>query len=255
MKVVATVRTKNESRNIHTFWSSYSTWADNILIADGGSEDDTLRLASELDKADVRIFNKTFKRGGILRNPQGEHTNFLIDWAFNEEEADWIIFDDCDCWPNYLLQRMGRAILEAAEKQGYEAVYAYRLYIFKDKYFPDMNIPGQSLWAWSKDADIRFATHNPMLLQMVSLPAEDKILRISHPYVLLHNTWPTEEEIARKMEFYEKTRGAPQEYPLQYGGRLADLPAHARLTPPDYITITQEELIKEAERIVEDAKA
>ena len=47
-------------------------------------------------------------------------TAFLIDWA-EEEGADWIIFDDCDCIPNYKMKKLGRLIFIGAS----EALYDY----------------------------------------------------------------------------------------------------------------------------------
>ena len=39
MKIVATCRTLNEEANIERFCESYSQFADQIIVADGGSTD------------------------------------------------------------------------------------------------------------------------------------------------------------------------------------------------------------------------
>ncbi|GAH78398.1 unnamed protein product, partial [marine sediment metagenome] len=44
MKIMATTRTRNEEKNIARFVMSYQ-WADKVLIADGGSTDDTVKIA------------------------------------------------------------------------------------------------------------------------------------------------------------------------------------------------------------------
>jgi glycosyltransferase involved in cell wall biosynthesis len=82
MKIVATVRTLNEESNIRKFCESYSQFADSILIADGGSTDNTVLLASEYSKVDVDYFMDVVEcDGGFFRNPDGPHIQFLIDWA------------------------------------------------------------------------------------------------------------------------------------------------------------------------------
>jgi hypothetical protein len=115
-----------------------------------------------------------------------------------------------------------------------DAIFAYRLYIYKDKYFPRMNDPGQSLWAWSRRCKIRATERNPANLNLKNMPPSDKTLRIDHPYVLLHNSWPTEAAVQEKMRHYKAVRNAPQEHPLRFGGELAELPSYARVDTPPY---------------------
>ncbi len=110
---MALVRTRDEAGVIGVFCSSYA-WADGILVADGGSKDKTMNQARKRDKTQVREFKKRFHRGGLWANPQGEHVNFLLDWA-KDEVADWVIFDDCDCHPNYKLRENARNFINLAE--------------------------------------------------------------------------------------------------------------------------------------------
>lgn len=241
MKIVTTVRTLNEQENISAFYSCYAAWVDKILVADGGSTDDTVRRAKTYKKIAVRNFTEKVTKNGVWRNPQGKHINFLLDWAFEEEQADWVIFDDCDCFPNYLLQSMGRHLFETAELNGYTAIYAHRLYIYMDKYFPGMNAPGQSIWAWSKNSGIRASLRDPIYYELLNMPAEEQGLKLEHPYVLLHKAWPDEATIQRKQNFYEKIRGIPQDHPLKFGGQLASLPPYARVDTPPLYEIPEEE--------------
>ena len=72
MKVIATVRTRNEERNVERFCRSYQ-WTDKILIADGESEDNTVAIAREIPKVEVRTFSEWIPMdNGLRRNPHGK---------------------------------------------------------------------------------------------------------------------------------------------------------------------------------------
>jgi len=96
MNITVICRTRDEARNIGMFCKSYA-WADQILIADGGSKDNTIQIARRFSNVKVRKFSERISKtdGELWRNPHGRHINFMIDWA-ESSEADWIIFDDAD---------------------------------------------------------------------------------------------------------------------------------------------------------------
>ena len=72
MKIITIVRTRNEHRNIERFCRSYS-WADQIFVADGGSDDDTISLASKFPNVIVRLYlERVFGKKEIWRNKQGK---------------------------------------------------------------------------------------------------------------------------------------------------------------------------------------
>lgn len=242
MKVVVLVRTRNEERNIGMFIGSYVDWVDEILVADGCSTDRTWGVINTLqenyDNIYVRSFSKVIAtRDGTWRNPEGKHINFLLDWAV-EREADWVIFDDCDCRPNYLVKESGREILETCKE---DLVLITRLYLWKDtgKHFYRLAQPGRlgvwepSLWAWRTQAGIRAddkADWDIALSPHIDSLSQKKLYP---PYCLLHHPWPDEKEIQRKMDFYNHgfwSDGTPRrfEYPLHTGGPLEDLPEWAR---------------------------
>lgn len=211
MKIIAAVRTRNEERNIEKFCLSYQ-WTDKILVADGGSTDKTVDIASNIPKAEVRDFPVKRKMlDGLWRNPEAEHINFLIDWA-NEENADWIIFDDCDCIPNYKLRDEARELLEMSSK---DFVFVVRLYLIgKDKHIEKLAKPGKdgeyetSLWAWKTNPGIRFED-TKMGFMFRPLPKLDERVNLYPPYCLLHNSWPTEEAIQQKLDFYRRSGQIP----------------------------------------------
>lgn len=225
MKIIVAVRTLNESKNIDRFCQSYA-WADQILIADGGSEDDTVLRALRYGNTYEYLFpDKIWHTDKVFSNPRGKHINFLIDWALRWE-ADWIIFDDVDCVPTLDLQREARNILENGVEG--DMVFAYRMYIIgQDEYFPDANKPGQSLWAWKSDVPVRADETVPEVFTMNIPPVPRS--NLFHPFSLLHYFYPDEETIQNKMKFYNTTGDAGGEtvHPRLLFGRVEKLPEWA----------------------------
>ena len=228
MNICVIVRTLNEERNIDRFCQSYE-WADHILIADGGSEDDTVSMALRFENTHVYTFpDKVWHTKEIFSNPRGKHINFLIDWAIRWD-ADWIIFDDVDCVPTMDLQREGRKFIEYSDFTELDMVFAYRMYVIgQTEYFPDANIPGQSLWAWRAKVPVRADESNPTMFTM-NIPVTSN-LKLEHPFSLLHYFYPDEETIQKKMELYGITGDASGKpvHPRQLFGRVEKLPEFAR---------------------------
>ena len=230
MKIIATVRTLNEARNIERFCSAYQ-WADKVLVADGGSIDNTVSLAEKFNNVIVEPFHKRIQmNGGHWRNPASDHIMFLNDWAI-DEDADWILFDDCDCVPNPTMQRLAR---EKLEKTPYVHVCAVRLYLWgEDKHFPKLAQPigdgiwETSLWGW-KPGSLTFHDNEHYIHEYSPVLGWDDRLNILPPSVLLHRPWPNEEEVQRKMKFYSESGEVPNmQHPLEFGGALKDLPEWA----------------------------
>lgn len=231
MKIVAAVRTRNEENNIGRFIEAYQFWADQILVADGGSEDATVEIARSYSKVEVRHFDQVVERNGLVRNPENEHINFLIDWA-EEEGADWITFDDCDCIPNRSLREKSRPILEATPAH---VVLIHRLYIVgEESYLPRMNDPGPSLWAWRPG---RARAENlpgqiPGWHMHIKVEPESPsciYLKLQPPFALLHYGWPDMETLDRKMNFYQTSGafGKMEQSPIEAFGPPENLPEWA----------------------------
>lgn len=231
MKIIATTRTLNEEKNVGRFIESYN-WVDEVLIVDGGSEDSTVSIVNNYDYAFVRTFDERIKmQNNHWRNPQGKHINACIDWAI-ARHADWIIFDDCDCIPNYLLKEGGREIL--LDTPG-DVLFVVRLYIWgEDQHFLKMAQPtGEwcpSIWAWRADTDIRASEEDPFIHDLSvrekpDLPQE----RLMPPYCLLHYYCPDEETAHKKWRKYIDSGQHPTLlHPLEAGGELEPLPDFAR---------------------------
>ena len=74
---------KNESRNIGACIESFYSIADEIVIADSGSTDDTLLIAATYDK--VRIIEREYRTSGDFKN-----------WAIPQATHAWILIVDAD---------------------------------------------------------------------------------------------------------------------------------------------------------------
>lgn len=228
------MRTRNESKNIEKMCYLYR-WVDNILIADGGSSDDTTSRAYRFPNVKVREYGGRLQMNhGIVRNPHGAHLNFLIDWAFNDERADWIIQDDVDCFPNHFVQDNAKFFFMGTDKK---FVYIPRLYLWKGEgHFPKMSKPNNSpdyvpsLWAWHRSSGLRFKEDNDVRAhqELSFIPQESDILKLMPPYALLHRPWPDDETIEKKLEFYRKSGEVPNMvHPLYANGPVETLPEWA----------------------------
>lgn len=249
--IIATVRTRNEERNIGRFCEAYQTIADKIFVADGGSEDDTIEIAQSYPKVEVRPFEETFEaKDGSLLNPQGKHVNFLIEWAI-EEGAEWIIFDDCDCVPNYLIREDARGILNSTKEP---AIYAHRVYFWGfDMIFPDMHGGGTkalenarlthklgvpawtSLWAWRRETFVQADEVDKWHLTMLShLHGQAARMRqqarhLRFPYCLMHFSWQTPQLAKEKVDQYRSSGQQPTAlYPEDFAGQPVERAPYMR---------------------------
>lgn len=217
------VRTLNEAKNIDRFCRGYD-FTDKILVADGGSTDNTIKLAKKYQNVEVRPFEvQVTMPDGSVMNPEAQHTNFLIDWA-KSIGAEWIISDDCDCIPNQALHEQARLILAQAELP---VVHVRRVHIWhKTQYFSNMGKVG-SLWAWRPDeVDIYCDPSKDIGLRFRNIP--EIRVEVEPPCCLLHDFFPDAVTVEQKLNRY-KVWGMPQVHPLEWQfGPLEPLPEWAR---------------------------
>lgn len=201
MKIVSLVRTLNEEKNIARFCKSYS-WADKILVADGGSTDDTVSIAKTFPNVDVRLFDEwVYGDNGTKRNPEGRHINFLINWAY-DEKCDWMTLEDCDCFPSKKLQESARTFFDFAERSELLCIKLQRVYLYgKDQWFS--NNKTNINWAWKPKTGIIVDEHDPWGIITLNVPLDGYTL--FPPYVVLHDFSPTPEIGQAKMDFYNAT--------------------------------------------------
>ena len=239
-KIVTIVRTKNEERNIGKFCDAYQ-FCDSILVADGGSTDKTIEIAKSYPKVQVREFSERVQlANGHWRNPDYKHIQFLIDWAKYEEKADWIIFDDCDMRPNFLLRKYARQLLENCLSSSrfflVTALYVWdRLY-----YFPNHSKPYDrinwvpSLWAFRTDFDLftldrfphfEFSYDGHHGIDLNDGPSS----KVFPPFCRLHFTWETEEICNKHVGMYRDSGLIPNmDYPKGACGPIEELPEWAK---------------------------
>lgn len=235
MRIVATCRARDNEAIIERFCMAYQDIADLILVADGGSTDRTVEIAQAMPKTKVLHFEERIQvGGGLWINPQGAHMNFLIDHA-RDEGADWIIFDDSDCVPNFLLCWQARMRFEWADYEGHQAVFARRVYFWgEDQIFPKMHEPNTSIWAWQRNAPIRGGMTDQWHLHVEGAhDIREKSAHLEFPYCLLHYSWPSEEAAAAKIAWYHQTGVQPTaQHPLDFAGPLEGAEWFMREKPP-----------------------
>ena len=228
-RIITIVRTRNEEKRIEMF-CKYHDFSDLILVADGGSEDDTVKLSKKFPKVQVRVFDEMIELGGgYRRNPDWKHLNFLFEWA-EEEEADWIVYNDCDTNPNYLLQKEARKIMEESP---HPFIRAVQIFLWgEDKYFPALSRNGgwwPSLWAWKVDTRLR-AFGDPPHFQFGSLlegrqamdfnaiPCSDAL----PPHCQLHASWIDSNAVDKHIKMYRDSGLiSGMRHPIDFGGALA----------------------------------
>lgn len=225
--IIATTRTRNEEANIEKFCLSYLECglADVVFVADGGSDDRTVEIAQSIPGVEVREFKERVEgEKGLWRNPHGRHINFINDWAI-EKGADWILFDDCDCMPNGLLQARGREILEKTDRL---YAYAVRMYFWGEGlWFPSLSIKLSvapdawmySIWGWRASSGFRASEADPWSHVFLHTPPPSEQQKFEPPMALLHRPWPTEEDTDKKLKFYREIGQHPNMlHPKEFGG-------------------------------------
>lgn len=234
MRVIATVRARDNEDIIERFCMAYQNIADLILVADGGSTDKTVEIAQAMPKTKVLHFEERQQvNNDMWINPQGAHLNFLFEHA-KEEGADWITFDDSDCVPNFLLRGQARHRLRSAMLKDQMAVFVRRVYFWgEDKIFPNLHKPNTSLWAWRAEVPIHGNTELLHLQVLGAREARDGAMHLEFPYCLLHYPWPSEEAAVAKTDWYRKTGVQPQsQHPLVWGGPLENAEWFMSEEPP-----------------------
>jgi hypothetical protein len=233
IKIVATIRTLNEEKNIAKCCASYSSFCDLVLIADGGSTDMTVEIASSYPKVKVLHYDEVVEcKNGIKRNPDYKHLMFLWDHAI-AEGADWIISQDCDQRPNKFLKQNARTIMQGTKK---DFILVTQVFLWGDNaYFPDLSRNGsnwwQGLWAWRANINLKvidkmphfeFTFDGKNFIDLNELP--NRCERTQPPNCFMHFGWGSPEEIQVQMNYYKTSGLIPRiRNPLDYGGKLLQL--------------------------------
>ena len=230
MKLISTVRTLNEEKHIRQYCEAYSQFADQILIADGGSTDNTIKIALEYPKVEVKNYPVTVElKDGTLRNPDGPHVQFLVDWA-TEIGGDWIVHQDCDQRPNKYLKEDIRDILATMDK---DFLQVTQIFLWgKDQYFPQLSYQNgawmQGLWAWRLSTGLQILDRMPHYVfglkgEYVDINQTGREYNLQPPYCFMHYGWQTEKETWEHVNYYRRTGLIEMVYPTGFAGSPAPL--------------------------------
>jgi len=232
--IVVLVRTRDEESRIAKFCQCYRD-ADVILVADGGSVDNTKEIAKNFQNVIVRDYPYRIEMAnGYWRNNDSAHVNWLIDWG-RQFNPDWLILDDCDCTPNKLLQQHYRSLLSQVKE---DFVLVTRIYFWGcDQHFPNLAKPAEdhknwepSLWAWRGKIDFKTVNVPPAFTFRIGdkhiddLRTQASVTDFLPPYALLHRSWPDPEFVKKKIETYRRSGLIPtMAHPMDFGGPLEKL--------------------------------
>ena len=213
MRIISTVRTLNEKEHIEKFCEAYSQFVDVILVADGGSDDNTVELASKYPKVKVRNYPvKVECQNEIWRNPDGAHIQFLIDWAV-EEGADWIVHQDCDQRPNKFLKEDARDIFSIMTQ---DFLCAPQIFLWgKDQWFPKLTLWdtywAKGLWGWRASIGLKIIDKMPHYEfsfdgdKSIDINKSGRNKDLEPPYCYMHFGWETPEKTQAHVEYYQKS--------------------------------------------------
>jgi len=232
MKIVSTCRSLNEERHIEKFCWAYQDIADLILVADGGSTDNTVLLAESMPKTKVRKYDvKVECKNGIWRNPDGPHIQFLIDWAV-EEGADFIIFQDTDMRPNKYLKEQARDLFKQMDEKDKDFLMITQIFRWENNlYFPNLSNFGgswaQGLWAWRASIGIKMIDKMPHFefsydgSTPIYFDKTGRDLVVQPPPCFLHFGWEDLDKTNAHVDYYRNSGLIPgMTHPLQIGGTL-----------------------------------
>lgn len=228
MKIVVAVRCYNEEKHIERFLRGYS-FADQIVVSDGGSTDDSVSILRKYEGDKVKIIHYDHQEtiDGETWNEDSGHMNYVLD-AAKELKPDFLLFDDMDCVPNKSLRDDARKVIGFCLEMGFPQVNAFRLYLWGDEgtFFPKMNnnfdSAYKSIWGWNPSQVNIYADPNTKHGTLLGLGTN---WGLSIPYALLHKSWYPE-TIDAKVERYNKL-GLPMTHPFEFAGELKDLPSWA----------------------------
>lgn len=211
MKIAAINKVLNEAEFIADYCHNHR-FCDLILIADGGSTDETVKIAQTFENVRVRSFDKRVELpNGDFMNPEPAHTNFLLDWA-DEEGADWVLFVGCDTWPNLLLQQNVRPLLWHCDID-IKAVMCNTVYLWgEDHYFPKINKGGEG-WALRGGLGLRCDESKNTFFETRMIWPKENTFSLPEPYFLLHH-YGSPERTPKKLARYAAW-GFPQKHPLE----------------------------------------
>ena len=183
------VLTKNEEKNIARCLNQLK-WADEIIVVDDYSTDDTVRIAKSRG---ARVFRRK------LDNNFAQQRNFALRKAKNK----WVFFIDAD---EIVSPTLANEIVRRVKKDTCDGFYLFRREIFGDKILHCIDKP---IWDWTPGPIrlLRLAKKNKG--KWVGKVHErwliaGKIGQLSHP--LYHKSFSNLSDALKKINFYSSIR-------------------------------------------------
>ena len=198
--------------------------ADEIVVVDGGSKDNSKELLLEDPRVKWSEFTEKVKgkRGG-WRNPEGKHLNKCIETA----TGDWIVLAEADMWPSISLGHILRPLLETTEADLVASVF-YHISTDKQCYYP--SISGQVYTAWRREIGekkgIRCDDKQDFHPKLKIKPLCNNMVRIPQNFFnRIHMTFDDNDWVERKRKFYKEVHAWPGvDYREKWAQRI--LPDH-----------------------------
>ena len=132
-KLTVIVPCKNESKNIVACISSFKAIANEIIIADSGSTDNTLELAKLT--CDCKIIEREYRTSGDFKN-----------WAIPQATHPWVLIMDADeRVTSEMANEIDRLLTEGPANDGY--------WIYRDNHFMGHRV---HRGGWNHDCVLRF---------------------------------------------------------------------------------------------------
>ncbi|WP_332237866.1 glycosyltransferase family 2 protein [Sporolactobacillus sp. KGMB 08714] len=184
-KISVLINTFNEEKNIRNCLESVK-WADEIIIVDMFSEDNTVKIASEYTN---KIFY--FKRMGFA-DPARQ---FALEKATNE----WILVVDAD---ELITQDLRKYLIKCIENDEYDA-----LWIPRKNYFFGEEMTGTG-WGPSQDKQMRFykkkfMSYSDQIHKFVNLSSEARVSIIKDKNLnIIHFNYLSVEQFIHKLNKY-----------------------------------------------------
>jgi len=222
-RIIACVRTFNEAERIAKFCRAFQ-FCDEIIVADGGSEDDTFKIAWDQPKTFVVSYPVKVKlKNGMYRNPDGPHLNFLWDLA-REHGADWIISQDCDQRPNKFLKEQARQIMETTTKN---FIMPVQIFLWKKTmYFPHLSKENgygnwmHGIWAHRANLGMKAIDKMPHYEFTIDPIKTNDFTLVEPPACYMHHGWESDEGTLKMVKYYRETGLIPgMNHPLFMGGK------------------------------------
>lgn len=194
--------TKNEAHNIRACLESVA-WADEIIVVDSGSTDETVAIANEFTS---HVYNHDWPGFGAQKNR-----------ALGYASKEWVLSLDADERVTPELQAQLVTAMEGNDKDGF---YLPRLSQFCGRFIRHSGWYPDYVLRLFKKEKARFSddlVHESVILQ-------GKTAKLSSP--LLHYSYLTEADVNRKVEQYAAA-AAQQMFNKGKGATFLDAPVRA----------------------------